>query len=180
MWSWKFLSAKYLAREKHHSFMTKKSILRCKTFPLVVYVCTDYDTLFFVVYFTFLIQSEIWRYAKKIFLFQKNISSVQFGCSVVSDSLRPHGLQHARPCCPSPTPGAYSNSCLLCRWCHPISSSVIPFSSLLQSFPASGSFPMSQFLASGGQTIGVSASLSVLPINIWDWFPLGLTGLISL
>ena len=120
------------------------------------------------------------KICKKIFLFQKNISSIQFGRSVVSDSLRPHGLQHARPCCPSPTPRAYSNSCLLCRWCHPISSSVIPFSSPLQSFPASGSFPMSQFLASGGQTIGVSASVSVLPINIWDWFPLRLTGLISL
>jgi len=107
--------------------------------------------------------------------------SVQFSCSVVSDSLRPHGLQHARPPCPSPTPGTYSNSCPLSQWCHPtISSSVIPFSSCLQSFPSSGSFPINQFFASGGQSIGASASASVLPMNIQDWFPLGLTGLISL
>ena len=106
---------------------------------------------------------------------------VQFSCSVVSDSLRPHGLQHARPSCPSPTPGAYSNSCPLSRWCHPtISSSVVPLSSCLQSFPASRSFPMSQFFASGGQSIGVSASVKVLPMNIQDWFPLGWTGWISL
>ena len=101
-------------------------------------------------------------------------SSVQFSHSVVSNSLRPHELQHARPPCPSPTPGAYSNSCPLSRWCHPIiSSSVIPFSSHLQSFPASGFFPMSQFFTSGGQNIGVSASASVLPMKIQDWFPLG-------
>ena len=109
------------------------------------------------------------------------LSSVQFSRSVVSDSLQPHGLQHARPPCPSPTPGVHSNSCPLSGWCHPIiSSSVIPFSSSLQSFPASGSFPMSQFFASGGQIIGVSASASVLPMNIQDWFPLGWTGWISL
>ena len=106
---------------------------------------------------------------------------VQFSCSVVSDSLQPHGLQHVRPHCPSPTPGACSNSCPSSQWCHPtISSSVIPFSSCLQSFPASGSFQMSQFFTSGGQSIGVSASASVLPMNIQDWFPLGWTGLISL
>ena len=94
-------------------------------------------------------------------------SSVQFSHSVVSNSLRPHGLQHARPPCPSPTPGVYSNSCPLSRGCHPIiSSSVIPFSSHLQSFPASGSFPMSQFFTSGSQSIGASASVSVLPMNI--------------
>ena len=105
--------------------------------------------------------------------------SVQFSCSVMSDSLRPHGLQHTRPPCPSPIPGVYLNSCPLNQWCHPtISSSVVPFSSWLQSFPASGSFPMSQFFASGGQSIGVS--VSVLPVNIQDWFPLGLTGWISL
>ena len=105
----------------------------------------------------------------------------QFSCSVVSYSLQPHELQHARPPCPSPTPGVYPNSCPLSRWCHPaISSSVIPFSSCPQSFPASGSFQMSQLFASGGQTIGVSASASVLPMNIQDWFPLGLTGWISL
>ena len=107
--------------------------------------------------------------------------SVQFSRSVVSNSLRPHGLQHAKPPCPSPTPGVYSNSCPLSRWCYTtISSSVIPFSSCLQSFPASGSFPMSQFFVSGGQIIGISASVSVLPINIQDWFPLGWTGWISL
>ena len=101
--------------------------------------------------------------------------------SVRSYSLQPHGLQHARPPCPSPTPGVYSNSCPLSRWCHPtISSSVIPFSSSLQSFPASGSFQMSQFFTSGSQSIGVSASASVLPMNILDWFPLGWTGWISL
>ena len=96
-------------------------------------------------------------------------SSVQFSCSVVSDSLLPHGLQHAKPPCPSPTPGVYSNSCPLSQWCYPaISSSVIPFSSCLQSFPASGSFQMSQLFASGGQSIGVSASASVLLMNIQD------------
>ena len=104
----------------------------------------------------------------------------QFSCSVVSDSLRPHGPQHARLHCPSSTPGAYANSCPLSWWCHPIiSSSVVPFS-YLQSFLASGSFLMSQFFASGGQSIGVSASASVLPMNIQDWFPSGSTGLISL
>ena len=98
-----------------------------------------------------------------------------------SPTLRPHGLQHAKTPCLSPTPGVYSSSCPLSRWCHPtISPSVIPFSSLLQSFPASGSFQMSQFFASGGQSIGVSALASVLPVNIQDWFPLGWTGWISL
>ena len=107
-------------------------------------------------------------------------SSVQFSHSVVSDSLWPHGLQHARLLCPSPTPRACSNSCPLSWWCHPtISYSVIPVS-FLQFFPASGSFPMSRFLASGGQSIGVSASASVLPMNTQDQFPLELTGLISL
>ena len=107
--------------------------------------------------------------------------SVQFSHSVVSDSLRPHGLQHARLPCPSPTPRVCSKSCPLSQWCHPtISSSAIPFSSCLQSFPASGSFPMSRFFTSGGQSTGVSASASVLPVNIQDRFPLGMTGWISL
>ena len=106
--------------------------------------------------------------------------SVQFSRSVVSNSLWPHGLQHAKLPCPSPTPKAYSNSCPSCQWCHPtISFSVIPFSHL-HSFPASGSFPMSRFFASGGQSIIVSASAPVLPMNIQDWFPLGLTAWISL
>ena len=105
---------------------------------------------------------------------------VQFICSVMSDSLQLHGLQHASLSCLSPTPGAYSNSCPLSRWCHStISSSVVPFSSL-QSFPASGSFQMSQFFASGGQCIGISASTSVPPMNTQDWFLLGWTGWISL
>ena len=110
------------------------------------------------------------------------LSSVQFSHSVVFDSLRPSGLHvHARLPCPSPTPGACSNSCPSRQWCHPtISSSLGPFFSFLQSFPASGSFPMSQFFAAGGQSIGVSASASVLPMTIQDWFPLGLTGWISL
>ena len=104
---------------------------------------------------------------------------VLFSRSAVSNSLWPHGLQHARLLCPSPSPGACSNSCPLSQWCHPtISSSVIPFPSCPQSFPASGSFPVSQFFTSGGQSIGVSASASVVPMNIQDWFPLGLTGLI--
>ena len=107
--------------------------------------------------------------------------SVQFSCSVVSNSLLPHGLQHARPPCPSPTLGIYSNSCPLSQWCHPtISSSVTHFSSHLQSFPTSGSFQMSQFFPSGGQSIEVSASTSVLPMNTQDWSPLGWTGWISL
>ena len=98
----------------------------------------------------------------------------------MSDSLQPHGLQHTRLPCTSPTPRAYSNSCSLSRWCHPtISFSVVPFSRL-QSFPESGPLPMSQFFASGSQSIGVSASVSVLPMNIQDWFPLGWTGWISL
>ena len=107
--------------------------------------------------------------------------AVQFSLSVVSDYLPPHGLQHSRLPCLSPTPRAYSNSWSLSQWCHPtISSSVVRFSSHLQSFPASVSFPMSQFFASGGQIIGASASASVLPMNIQYWFPLGLTGLTSL
>ena len=110
-----------------------------------------------------------------------NLSSVQFSSSVMSDSLWPHGLQHTRLPCPSPTPEACSNTCPSSRWCHPIiSSSVSPFSSWLQSFPASGSFPMSQFFTPGGQSIGASASVSVLPMNILNWFPLGWTGWISL
>ena len=108
-------------------------------------------------------------------------SSVQFSRSVVSDSLWPHESQHARPPCPSPIPGVYSNSCPLSRWCHPaISSSVVPFSSCPQSLLASGSFPISQLFAWGGQSTGVSASASVLPMNTQGWSPLGWTGWISL
>ena len=117
------------------------------------------------------------------FFFFLRISQVpvQFSRSVVSDSSRPHDLQHARPPCPSPTPRVHPNPCPLNRWCHPtISSSVIPFSSCPQSFPVSGSFQMSQLFTSGGQNIGVSASASVLPMNTQDWSPLVWTGWISL
>ena len=108
-------------------------------------------------------------------------SDSQFTRSVLSDFLRPHGLQHARLPCPSPTPRACSNSCPLSQWCHPIiSSSVVHFSSCLQSFPASGSFPMNQFFTSGGPSIGVAASTSVLQMNSQDWSPLECTGWISL
>ena len=107
--------------------------------------------------------------------------SVQFSRLVMSDSLRPHEPQHTRPPCPSPTPGVHPNPCPSSQWCHPtISSSVIPFSSCPQSFPASGSFQMSQFFTSGSQSIGVSASTSVFRMNTQDWSPLGWTGWISL
>ena len=119
------------------------------------------------------------RCAFKIWNWPERRVTVQFSHSVMSNSLWPHGLQHTRLPCPSPTPGVYSNWCPLSQWCHPaISSSVIPL--CLQSFPASGSFPISHFFASGGQNIGVSASASVLPMNIQDWFPLGWTGWSSL
>ena len=110
-----------------------------------------------------------------------SISSVQFICSVVSNSLWPHQLQHTRSPCTSPTPGIQPNPYPLSRWYHPtISSSVIPFSSCLQSLPASGSFQMSQLFASGGQSIWISVSISVLPMNTQDWSPLGCTGWRSL
>ena len=110
-----------------------------------------------------------------------NVCIIEFSLSVVSDPLRPHGLQHTRPPCPSPTPRVYSNLCPLSWWCHPtISSFVVPFSSCLQSFPASGPFQMSHFFPSSGQSIGVSALASVLLMNIQYWFPLGWTGWISL
>ena len=116
--------------------------------------------------------------AQGIRLISWRISTVQ---SLMSNSLQLHGLQHTRIPCPSPTPRACSNSCLLCWWCHPtISSSVVHFSSCLQSWRASGSFPRSWFFASGGQRTGISASASVLPVNIQDWSPSALTGLISL
>ena len=128
------------------------TILKCKAFKMI----------FFIV-----VLKYCSRYKR---------TSVQFSRSVMSDSLRSHEPQHTRPPYPSPTAGVYPNPCPLSRWCHPtISSSVIPFSSCPQSFPASGSFPMSQLFASGGQRIGVSASTSVLPMNTQDWSPLGWT-----
>ena len=112
---------------------------------------------------------------------RRQFSSVQLSHSVMSHSLWTHESQHARPPCPSPIPGVYSNSCPLSWWCHPaMSSFVVPFSSCPQSLPASGSFPMSQLFASGGQSTGVSASISVLPMNTQDWSPLGWTGWMSL
>ena len=112
---------------------------------------------------------------------KNSISSVQFSCSVVSDSLWPHELQHTRPPCPSPTPEVHWDSCPLSRWCHPaISSSVIPFSSCPQLLPASESFPKSQLFTWGGQSTGVSALASFLPMNTQDWYPLEWTGWISL
>ena len=121
----------------------------------------------------------VFIYSQDGMLFSKQ--SVQFSRSVMSNSLQPHGLQHARPPCPSSAPGVYSKSCPLSRWCHPtISSSVVPFFSCLQSCPALGYFPMSQIFASGGQSIGVLASISVLPKCIQDWFLLGWTGWICL
>ena len=119
--------------------------------------------------------SSVWK------VHSKTLSQVQFSHSVVSDSLRPHESQHARPPYPSPTPRVYPNSCPSSQWCHPaISSSIIPFSFCPQSLPASGSLTMSQLFAWGGQSIGVSASASVLPMNAQDWSPLRWTGWISL
>ena len=116
-----------------------------------------------------------------VLFFPIQFSSVQFSCSVMSDYMGPHELQHARPPYPSPTAIVYPNPCLLSRWCHPtISSSIVPFSSCPQSLPASGFFQMSQLFASGSQSIGVSAPTSVLPMNTQDWSPLGWTGWISL
>ena len=133
----------------------------CRSFFFFLYNCTE-------PYFPFLVS-------------MLQSSPVQFSHSVVPDSLQPHELQHARLPCPSPTPRSHPNPCPLSRWCHPtISSSVVPFSSCPQSFPASGSFQMSQLFTPGGQSIRVSASASVLPINTQDWSPLGWTGWISL
>ena len=139
-------------------------------------ICTDILVLLLIPYR---------RIHDSIFLRTSENTSLVFFSSVQSLSrvrlFGPHGLQLTRPPCPSPTPGVCWNSCPLSQWCQPtISSSVFPFSSCLQSFPASGSFTMSQFFPSGGQSIGVSASISVLPMNIQDWFPLGLSDWISL
>ena len=138
--------------------------------------CYSSCLLFYLPFLPYLTPSQVYQS-----LPGSQVGSVQFSCSVISDSLQPHGLQYARLPCPSPTPGACSNSCPSSWWRYPtISSFVVRFFSCLQTFPASGSFPTSQLFASGGQSIGASVSASVLPVNIQDWFPLGLTGLISL
>ena len=128
-------------------------------------ICT-HKGIQIVLHLPWLDLGDFWLYDGVKVIFNQ-ISSVHFSSSVVSDSLWPHGLQHARPPCPSPTPRVYSNPCPLSQWCHPtISSSVVPISSCVHSFPTSGSFPMSQFFASGGQSIGASASASVLPMTV--------------
>ena len=164
--SWRLGEEKFWF-DAHFEFL----LLKCP----MLWLCDHYYSLlkgFVLAHFcmttSLLLSSQYWS------------SSVQFSCSVMSDSLRPHESQHSRPPCPSPTPRVYSNSCPSSQWCHPaISSSVIPFSCPL-SFPASLSLQMSQLFASSGQSIGVSASISVLPKNTQDWSPLGWTGWISL
>ena len=171
----------FLQMALFHSFWCLSNILLC-----IVYMCVYIYTHTHIYNTTSSLSIHIW-WTFRLFPWLSHCKqcfsehSVQFSHSVVSDSLWPHGLQHARLPCPSPPPEAYSNSRPSSQWYHPtISSSVIPFSSCLQSFPASGSFPMSQFFASGGQSIGVSASAWVLPVNIQDCFPLGLSGWLSL
>ena len=135
----------------------------------------DYEKKFF------LIQVLGWSASKRLANLYDKFTSVQFSCSVVSDSSWPHESQHTRPPCPSPTLRVYLNSCSSSRWCHPaISSSVVPFSSCPQSLPAAESFPMSQLFPWGGQSTGVSALASVLPMNTQDWSPLEWTGWTSL
>ena len=155
--------------EKDYSSSSELLTYLCQ--KLVEHICGDISGFYIVfswsVHLDLLQHHFLNKYMYVLYVY----SSVQFSRSVVSDSLQPHGLQHARPPCPSPTPRAYSNTCPLTRWCHPtISSSVVPFSPCLQSFPASGSFHMSQFFTWGGQSIGVSASALVLPMNVQDWW----------
>ena len=159
----------YVVRNLHWSFsdgsLQKKRVNLNLFLNFSVYLCLNIHlSIYFSIYLKILV----------------TIYHLLFSCEAVSDSLWPHGLQHARLPCPSSTPRACLNSCPLSQWCHPtISFSVITFSSCLQSFPESGSFLMSQFFTSGGWSIRASSSASVLPMNIQDWFPLGLTGLIS-
>ena len=178
----------HIKKQRHH-FADKVHVVKAMVFPVVMYGCESWTIK----------KAEHWRIdAFELWCWRRllripwtarrssqsiltEIRSDQISHSVVSDSLQPHESQHARPPCPSPSSGVHSDSRPLSQWCHPaISSSVVPFSSCPQSLPASGSFPMNWFFASGGQSIGVSASESVLPTNIQDWFPLGWTGWISL
>ena len=143
--------------------------------------CTNHEHLIIILVAYYLWEFLKWTLICTDLFFYLFDGSGQFSHSVVSDSLQPHEQQHAKPPCPSPTPRAHPNPCPLSQWCHPtISSSVVPFSSCPQPFPASGSFQMSQLFASGGQSIRVSTSTSVLPMNTQDWSPLGWTGWISL
>ena len=161
------LQLNYVAYYNHFSFSAQ----------LFVFFLDLISVLFFPIFLLFMFLTLI-KICSHLCISSLNMS---FSHSIVFNSLWPHGPQHARLPYPSPTPWACSNSCPLSQWCHPTtSSSVVPFSSRLQSLPASGNFPMSQFFTSGGQSIGASASASVLSMNIQDWFPLGLTGLISL
>ena len=156
---------------KHGRFTTVSQI------EFLTNMLSPYFSLFSLLLFYSLFLARPWQ---RVYC-ESQFSSVQFSRSVVSDSLQLHESQHARPPCSSTTPGVHPNSCASSRWCHPaISSSVVPFSSCPQSLPASESFPMSQLFAWGGQSIGVSASASVLPMNTQDWSPLGWTGWISL
>ena len=170
----------YYPQFSNFSFLTKICSQRKSHYRLLRYHC-----VFLALGWESLVSCEkTWVQQKVLEKFPLGEKAVQalllFSCSIMSDSLQPHGLQHSRFPCPSPSHGVCSNTCPLSPWCHPtISSSVIPFFSCLLSFPASVSFTMSQLFASGGQSIGVSASASVLPMNIQDWFPLGWTGWIS-
>ena len=173
---------------KHHFVLwpTMNDDTCFSIFPSAFCIFSILDLTFLIGIGWYIIIILIWSFLVilNIFLSLLGIyiyTSVQFSHPVVSDSLWPHKSKHARPPCPSPTPGVYSNSCPLSQWCHPtISSSVVPFSSCPQSLPASGFFLMNQFFISGGQSIIVSTSASVLPMNIQDWFPLGWSGWISL
>ena len=169
--TWGYMCGQLLALYRLHFSSLIYGICFISTLILFLF-CMSFNLYLFVL---------IWSYKPSSNLPGAKWGSVQFSCSVVSNSLWPHGLQHARPPCPSPTPRVHPNPCPLSQWWHPtISSSVSLFSSCSQSFPASGSFPMSQLFASGGQSIGVSASASVLPMNIQNWFHLGWTGWIFL
>ena len=174
LYKWKRMSAPTLKKKK-------KRYTANNPFPLCILLIYLASIVFLAVQY-FCLKKNILHKDKMLSIGQwVTKDSVQFSQSVVSNSLRPHGLQHARPPCPSPAPGVYPNSSPLSQWCHPtISFSVIPFSSHLQSFPASGSLTMSQLFTSGSQSIGVSASTSVLLMNTQDWFPLGWTYRISL
>ena len=155
------------------SWARRKALTISQSLPKFMFIALVMPSSHLILWCPFLLLHSIYL------SFRDFSSSVHFSHSVVSNSLWLHGLQHSRLPCPSPTPGVYSNLCPLSLWCHATISSFVPFSSCLQSCPASGSFQMSQLFPSGGQSIGVSASGSVLPMNIHDWFPLGWTGWIS-